>query len=288
MSDDEDVPQSAPLRGMVPNSAGGYAWEVDDMRRLRRFMCLGSEGGTYYIGEKKLGIENAAAIIRLISSGKGVDVVREIVQFSVEGRAAKQDPIVFALALCARDKDSATKAAAYEALNKVCRIPTHLFAFVEFCQSLSEGTGWGRAHRKAIQKWYSSKSPKALAQAVTKYKQRNGWSHTDVLRLCHLKPETDGIACVCKYVMKGIEACRAEFSGKDGVVANTMEYLEAIEEAKTASEPTLIYLIQHFKLVREHIPTFHLNSTAVSSLLCCCFVPTYGQYNCACSKQSSP
>ena len=38
-----------------------------------------------------------------------MDVVCEIVQFSVEGRAAKQDPIVFALALCARDKDAATR-----------------------------------------------------------------------------------------------------------------------------------------------------------------------------------
>ena len=268
MTDSEDegqavIPQSEPLPGTVPNSAGGYAWAVDDMRRLRRFMCLGSEGGTYYIGEKKLGKENAAAIIRLINSGKGVDVVHEVVQFSVDGRAAKQDPIIFTLALCARDKDAATKAAAYEALNKVCRIPTHLFAFVEFCKSLSEGTGWGRAHRKAIQKWYNSKSPKALAQAVTKYKQRNGWSHLDVLRLCHLKPETDGIACVCKYVVKGIEACRAEFGGKEGQVAKTMEYLEAIEEAKTASEPTLVYLIQEYKLVREHIPTVHLNSTTV-------------------------
>eukprot|EP00731_Ephydatia_muelleri_P023785 Em0016g56a len=251
---------------MVPNSAGGYAWEVDDMRRLRRFMCLGSEGGTYYIGEKKLGKENAAAIIRLISSGKGVDVVREIVQFSVEGRAAKQDPIVFALALCARDKDSATKAAAYEALNKVCRIPTHLFAFVEFCQSLSEGTGWGRAHRTAIQKWYSSKSPKALAQAVTKYKQRNGWSHLDVLRLCHLKPETDGIACVCKYVVKGIEACRAEFSGKADVEKNN-KISGRCGSSKTADEATMISLIEEHKLVREHIPTELLNSEAVWAAL---------------------
>ena len=264
MSDDEDVPQSAPLKGMVPNSAGGYAWAVDDMRRLRRFMCLGSEGGTYYIGEKKLGKENAVAIIRLINSGKGVDVVSEVVQFSVEGRAAKQDPIIFTLALCARDKDGPTKAAAYEALSKVCRIPTHLFAFVQFCESLSEGTGWGRAHRKAIQKWYNSKSPKSLAQAVTKYKQRGGWSHLDVLRLCHLKPESDGIACVCKYVVKGIEACREAYGGKEGDVAKTVKYLEAVEAAKTADEATMIRLIKEHRLVREHVPTELLNSEAVS------------------------
>ena len=41
-------PQSAPIPGstQVPNSAGGYTWSVDDWTRLRRFLVLGSEGGT--------------------------------------------------------------------------------------------------------------------------------------------------------------------------------------------------------------------------------------------------
>ena len=38
------VPQSEPLEGMVANSAGGYAYPVDDFARLRRFLVLGSEG----------------------------------------------------------------------------------------------------------------------------------------------------------------------------------------------------------------------------------------------------
>ena len=39
---------AAPLpgAGQVPNSAGGFAWAVDDWTRLRRFLILGSEGGT--------------------------------------------------------------------------------------------------------------------------------------------------------------------------------------------------------------------------------------------------
>ena len=50
------VPQTAGLSGQIPNSAGGYSWPVSDMNRLRRFMCLGSEGGSYHVQEKKLGI----------------------------------------------------------------------------------------------------------------------------------------------------------------------------------------------------------------------------------------
>ena len=259
----EEVPQSRPLPGMVANSAGGFSWEVDDMRRLRRFLCLGSEGGTYYVREKELGRENARSILRLISGGRGLEVVSEIVDFSVQGRAAKQNPILFALALCARDEDKDTKQAAYGALDKVCRIPTHLFAFVDYCEGLSEGgTGWGRAHRRAVQSWYNEKKGKALAMAVTKYRQRGGWSHLDLLRLAHVKPRSDEVACVCRYVVKGLEECRAGFAGKG--VDEVLAFLDTVETAKTADEATLVRFIRESGLVREHIPTTHLNSTTVS------------------------
>ena len=96
MEVEESVPQSQPLTGtMIPNSAGGYTWQVNDMDRLRRFLCLGSEGGTYYIGEKQLGIENAQCINKMVKDGKGEEVVREIKNFSLEGRAVqtKSNPV---------------------------------------------------------------------------------------------------------------------------------------------------------------------------------------------------
>lgn len=260
-----DIPQSQPLPGQVQNSAGGFTWVVDDLKRLRRFLCLGSEGGSYYVGEKKLGKDNAKAIQRLITEGKGESVVREILQFSVEGRAAKQDPIIFALALCARAEDLKTKKAAYEVLERVCRIPTHLFSFVEFCQNLSAGTGWGRAHRRAICHWYNSKSHKELAMAVTKYQKRGGWAHLDLLRLSHIQPANNGVACVCKYIAKGMDECREKCSetGQEELF-ETLAFLEAVEAAKTADEGTLVQFIRENGLVREHVPSEHLNSQAVS------------------------
>lgn len=51
--EEDEVPQSKPLLGMVPNSAGGFSWAVDDMRQLRCFLCLGSENGTYYIVHRR-------------------------------------------------------------------------------------------------------------------------------------------------------------------------------------------------------------------------------------------
>ena len=51
-----ETPQSEKIFGsnQVPNSAGGFAWHIDDWKRLDRWLFLGSEGGTYYIGEHKL------------------------------------------------------------------------------------------------------------------------------------------------------------------------------------------------------------------------------------------
>lgn len=265
-----DVPQSQPLSAdQLTNSAGGYGWKVDDIKRLRRFLCLGSEGGTFYTGEKELGLENAQCIQRLLDQGKGKEVLSELVSFSTEGRAAKQNPIIFALAMLVRqDKDAETKKLSYEKVQEICRIPTHLFTFIEFCEKLSRGTGWGRAHRRAIINWYLRyrDNPKRLALQVTKYKNRNGWSHRDVMRLAHPKPDSDGVAAVIRYIMKGIDQAKADFLNEESaeIICKTFAFLQAVEDVKTVTqEEEVVELIKKHQLVREHVPTNFLNSVQV-------------------------
>lgn len=265
------VPQHKPLsQDQIPNTAGGFVYKVDDMNRLRRFLCLGSEGGTYHIGEKELGMENAQTIQKLIEDGKGEDVVKEVVSFSEEGRAAKQNPIIFTLAVCARqEKNKQVKRLAYDAVSKVCRIPTHLFNFVEYSEKLSRGTGWGRAHRRAISKWYlqHNDNPMRLAQHVTKYKNRNGWSHKDVLRLAHPKPESDGVGAVVKYIIKGIDVAKEYYikpDVEDEKLKKLFTFLQATEDIKSKKEvDEVVSMIEQYQLVREHIPTNLLNEKLV-------------------------
>ena len=52
--------------------------------------------------------------------------------------------------------------------------------------------GGAGGQRKAVSEWYNRKESGPLAIAVTKYIQRNGWSHLDLIRLAHIKPERDG------------------------------------------------------------------------------------------------
>ncbi|NWU95051.1 RO60 protein, partial [Upupa epops] len=253
----------------VPNTESDYVWHVTDMSRLQRFLCFGSEGGTYYTKEQKLSFGNAEALIRLIEEGRGCEVVQEIKTFSQEGRAAKHEPLLFALAVCSQCSDAKTKQAAFKAVPDVCCIPTHLFTFIQFKKNLKEGMKrgmWGRALRKAVAEWYNGKNGMAVALAVTKYKQRSGWSHKDLLRLSHLKPASEGIAVVTKYITKGWKDVQEAYKEK-AVSAETekiLKYLEAVEKVKgTKDELEVTNLIEEYGLVREHLLTNHLKSKEV-------------------------
>ncbi|KAI0234239.1 60 kDa SS-A/Ro ribonucleoprotein, partial [Lamellibrachia satsuma] len=255
--------------GQVLNHLHGYVFKVDDLARFTRFLCLGAEGGTYYVSEQELKRENVQCITRLIAAGRGHEVVQTLIDFSVSGRTAKQNGLMFAMAMCARQSvDPDTKKFCYDNLHLVCRIPTHLFMFVSHCEALSEGTGWGRAHRRAIVHWYkrfgaTPADARRLAMLVTKYKNRNGWSHLDILRLAHPKPDDkdNGLAAIFKYIVKGFDEAKEHFQSE-----NLLAYIQAIEDVKAQRDPLtldttgLAELIRQHRLVREHVNTQLLNS----------------------------
>ena len=114
------TPQSKPIPGTVPNSAGGHVFPVDDWTRLDRFLVLGTEGGSYYAGERALTRENAAGVVRCLEAD-GARVIARIVAISEGGRAPKQDPAIFALALAASAGLEATRCAAHAAVPRMCR-----------------------------------------------------------------------------------------------------------------------------------------------------------------------
>ena len=102
---------------------------------------------------------------------------------SHEGRAPKNDPALFALALAAGLGDDATRKAALDALPQVARTGTHLFQFASFVEGFR---GWGRSLRRAVGRWYAAQPVDALAYQAVKYRQREGVTHRDLLRLAHV------------------------------------------------------------------------------------------------------
>src|SRR4051812_3242089 len=84
----------------VENNAGGFVFEIDKWQRLDRWLVLGAEGGTYYVRERELTVSNAKTVQACIRED-GLRTVARIVDVSHRGLAPKNDPAIFALAMCA-------------------------------------------------------------------------------------------------------------------------------------------------------------------------------------------
>lgn len=197
------VPQSEALPGQTQNLAGGFSYEVDDWKRLRRFLVLGTEGGTYYADERTLTLENAAIVERCVQKD-GARAVNEIVTVSVNGLAPKNDPAVFALALASVKGDVATRGKALACVKDVCRTGTHLFQFAAAREAV--GGGWGRGARRAVGSWYLDRSVDSLVRQCLKYQQRDGWSHRDLLRLAHPDAELAQAKALLRDEVVDVEA----------------------------------------------------------------------------------
>ena len=119
---------------MVPNSAGGHAFPVDDMTRLHRFLILGSEGGSYYADERKLTLDNVKAVKRCITASEesGINAVTEIARISKSRRAPKPGPALFALAMAASYGSDKVRKTAFDFLNDVALTGSHLQMFIDY------------------------------------------------------------------------------------------------------------------------------------------------------------
>jgi len=266
------TPQSQPIPGstQVRNSNSGYSWQVDDWTRLDRFLILGAEGGTYYIGERELVKQNHDALIRCIKAD-GVRAVNRIVEISDAGRAPKNDPAIFALALVVTHGDTQAKTHAFANLSKVCRIGTHLFHFAEYVNAMR---GWGRGLRNAVGHWYVDRGADDLAHQAVKYQQRDGWSHADLLRLAHPKAPSVQHDAIFRWMLAGADSLgerevKRKVRGQDrfakyAAVGELPKLVQAFEQAKRASiAGEIVKLIDEFDLPREAIPTQWLNEAVV-------------------------
>jgi 60 kDa SS-A/Ro ribonucleoprotein len=252
------TPQAEPIPGtaQVPNSAGGYAWPVDEWTRFDRFLIFGSERGTYYIRERTLTAENAMNVRQCVEDD-GPRAVRRIVEISTAGRAPSNDPALFALAMCAGFGNDATRAMALEALPDVARTATHLFHFLQYLRAFR---GWGRGVRRAVGRWYTAKPAPAIAYQMLKYQARDGWTHRDALRLAHPKAPTVGHDVLFRYATKGWNGV-LELEG-----VNDLDVVQLIESIKSLAHMTpaeAASVITRMRLTREMVPTELLGSAAV-------------------------
>lgn len=252
------TPQAEPIPGstQVPNSAGGFAWPVDKWVRLDRFLVLGTEGGTFYVGERALTREAAQSVVDCVAED-GVRVVRRIVEISAAGRAPQNDPALFALAIAAGLGDAPTKAAVWEALPRVARTATHLFHWLQYVKAFR---GWGRGVRRAVAEWYTAKPAREVGYQVLKYPSRDGWAHRDALRLAHPKAPSVAHDLVFRYATRGWEGVLT-LDGVDDM--EIVETIEAVQALRHQAPGMAAQTIARHGLTREMVPTELLTHAVV-------------------------
>ncbi len=253
----------------VENSAEGYVYPVSIWTNLDRFLILGTEGGSYYATEQDLTKVNVDSVLKCIAED-GVQVVERIREVSISGRAPKNEPALYALALAFTHGNAETKRKVQEVFCDVARIGTHLFNFVSYVNGMR---GWGRSLRRLIGEWYRSKDDDALAFQVLKYQTRSKWSHADVLSKCHYGENSSifrwikGLDTGRRIVHRGIEEDEKVATVYDAT--NSLpELLAGYEEIKlTKKRADVIELIEKHEFTHEMVPNEWKDDTDVWAAL---------------------
>ena len=229
------IPQTIGLPGQIANNAGGYSFPLPLEQEWMRYLIIGSksDNGSYYQCGGAIATTISKCIMAAVSSpATCAHLIRDIVDVSVNARAPKQEMTMMSLAAAiVFPPDNACKAQALAAINQVCRIPTHLFMLVQYIRDLSQdkpnpGKGFGKGVRRALTEYYTSRNGLELAVLVTKYKNREGWTHEDLISLLHINPaemKDDGGRLVLEWIMKKDKPERKIAANPArGVVATTL------------------------------------------------------------------
>jgi 60 kDa SS-A/Ro ribonucleoprotein len=266
----------------VQNSEGGFVWAVDKWTRLERFLILGAEGGTYYIGEADLTKQNVGVLDDCLTDDPA-RTVSTIVAVSAAGRNAKQEPVVFALAYAAGFRTEAARQAALRALPDVVRTGSHMGLFLSYVQNFR---GWGRSLRRAVGQWYVSRdritvdeetgeavvaerAVDRVAFQMVKYRSRYGFSQRDALRKAHpanrvssRNPTVEGLTedheRLYNWVVNG---------GADERLPQVVHAFEAAQASESPAQTAKLIERYGNLLTREMLHTEHLTDRDVNRAL---------------------
>lgn len=221
------------------NNAGGFTFTVTPAARLHRFLTLGIDGGTYYTTAADLSVDNAQVVLDA-ARADATALVDTIIEISVGGRAPRQNPAIFALAAASALGDIDGRRAAFAALPQVCRTGTHLFLFARYREQFG---GWGRGARRAVAGWYTTPGLDRLEYQLAKYRQREGWTHRDLLRLAHPVTDEPGRTALFDLVC-----------GRDADLADLPLYRAYLAANATTDVATWVRLIGDAGLSWEMLP----------------------------------
>lgn len=253
------TPIHQPLPGraadMIPTASGSaMAFKDDDFTLLRRFLILGIEGGTACASQQRL-LQTSTEVLDRCFAAQPVQTLSVIREVSKSGSARKNDQAIFALArvfaLLAKPGKypELTRDAAMAAIREVCRTGTHFFMFVDFIDKMR---GMGSGMRKALWSWYLDAAAKnKLDYQLAKYRNREGWTHRDVMRIVH--PKVGRMSSPTSNLI-------AHVVGKEPAPVGSFLELVARGKAEATSGPAAVRLLREYPgAAWEMLPTEALN-----------------------------
>lgn len=249
---------------------GGIVSKSDNWTRLNRFLILGTQGGSFYVGERELSIENVG-VVRACLDEDGSRTVGVIAAISTEGRAPKNEPALLALAMALRHPDVTTRRSAAAHFDDVVRTGTHLLHMAAYLKALGGGKKLtSRVIQRAFANWFLSKTPDALAYQAVKYQSRDGWALSDILRQVHPKTGDPGLNAVMKWIVDGWtwEGTPLDKLGEWAHVPPVIRAKELIPRTEGEGRVrAAVTSIRETNLPREALPSELLNAPEVWAAL---------------------
>ncbi len=283
----------------VQGNAGGFVWQISDQEQVLRYLVIGSEGGNYYQTPQQVSSTCASCILRMTRNpGNFKWLCETIRQVSIEGRVAKQESTLLALAtIIVFAPTMETKQQALAVVPDCVRILTHMYMLTGYVKLFSKaghpnlaklavggrppsitGSGFGRGIRRVFGQYFYSRTGGEIANLVTKYPNREGWTIKDVLTLIHIDPKKmkdDGGRLAIDWVFKTKEEFSeilkaANPSSPATTLFNALQEINQIANPPPGPNPSLhhlnsiitladvnrvVGLITSAGLCREHLPS---------------------------------
>lgn len=246
------TPQTEKARDdQILNAAGGYTFATTDEERLLRFLILGTTEGTFYVSAQEQ-TRKEVAFLTGYAAHDPVTYLGHVRAVSFEGRALSNDHAIYALAVAMTSASAKARKLARPLVTTVCRTGTHILHLVAFIDALG---GWCRGNRTAVERWYLDRiDDDTLSYQFLKYRQRDGWSHRDVLRVVHPRAQTP----------KG-KALMAWVAHEEDVPED--EKIEIAERIKVVPPKEVAALVgDHPWITHEMIPSETRNDTVWKAL----------------------
>ena len=243
----------------IQGAAGGFVWQISDKEQVIRYLIIGSEGGNYYQTPQQVSSTCASCVLRMTRTPDNfkwlIETIREV---STSGRAAKQESTLLALATAiVFARTPADKTEALNAVNDCVRILTHMYMLIDYIKIFSKaghpslttatassakappaviGSGIGRGIRRVFGEYFYSRTGIEIANLMTKYQNREGWSIKDVLTLIHIDPKRmkdDGGRLAIDYIFKPKEEFEPLLAAAPPTADRVKQLLNAIKEIHT-------------------------------------------------------